>query len=417
MNVSSWISNHLKLSGGSSRNASVGVVIAVAGVAIALMIMELTLCIVLGFKHQIRDKLTGFESEITIGPHYLDASGATADAISMSPDILDAIGRAAPGASASVVLRQPVMLKTTDDFCALILTARDDNHDFGFERSLITEGKWPDYSQDSCASHIVISATTAQQLQVHAGQKIDATFFINDHIKSRRFTISGIYRSGIDDYDGTVAFGDIGALRRVAGLDSLSGTGIDIGGIAIDSVPDVAERLYDNLLDNYYNGLSNRIYPVDTVLHKGSMYFNWLSLLDTNVVVIFILMLCVAGFTLVSSLFLIVLERVSAIGILRSLGASRRLIRNIFRRMAMRMAIRGMLIGNIIGLGVLWLQELFGIIPLDPGMYYLDKVPVELDPTGLILINAGVLGAAWLILTIPAIAASRIDPATSMRYE
>ncbi len=417
MNISNWISLRLKLGGGGSRSASAGVVIAVAGVALALMIMEFTVCIVLGFKHQIRDKISGFESEISIGPRYTDSSGATAATIQLTPQLIRAISEAAPRATASVVLRQPVMLKTADDFCALILTARDDNHGFAFERSMIIDGVWPDYTRDSCVNHIVISATTAKQLQIQTGEKIEATFFINDNIKSRRYTVAGIYRSDISDYDGTVAFAGIKGLRRVAGIDSISGTGIDISGLPVDSVPAVSQRLYDILLNDYYNGRSEYIYPVDTVLHKGSMYFNWLSLLDTNVVVIFALMLCVAGFTLVSSLFLIVLERVSTIGILRTLGASRRLIRGIFRRMAMRMALIGMFIGNIFGLGLMWLQQHFGLLQLDPQMYYLRSVPVEFDFTAILLINIGVAAAAWLVLTVPAIAASRVDPAQSVRYE
>ena len=161
MNISNWISLRLKLGGGGSRSASAGVVIAVAGVALALMIMEFTVCIVLGFKHQIRDKISGFESEISIGPRYTDSSGATAATIQLTPQLIRAISEAAPRATASVVLRQPVMLKTADDFCALILTARDDNHGFAFERSMIIDGVWPDYTRDSCANHIGHHSKTA----------------------------------------------------------------------------------------------------------------------------------------------------------------------------------------------------------------------------------------------------------------
>lgn len=407
----------MRLAGGASRSASAGVAIAVTGVALALMIMEFTLCIVLGFKHQIRDKICGFESSVTIGPHYTDSSGATAESIRLTPELQKNIQEAVGNAEVSVVLRQPVMLKTPDDFAVLILTGRDGEQNFRFERSLITDGVWPDYSQDSCANHIIISETTARQLQLTPGQKIDATFFVNDNIKQRRFTIAGIYSSDIGDYDGTVAFASIGTLRRIAGLDSLSGTGIDLGGIPLEQVQTASERLYDRLYQDYQWGSSPYLYPVDNVLHKGSMYFNWLSLLDTNVVVIFVLMFCVAGFTLVSSLFLIVLERVSTIGILRSLGASRRLILHIFRRMAMRMALLGMAIGNVLGLGLMWLQQATGWLKLDPGMYFLRQVPVEFSAVGLIAINLFVAAAAWLVLTIPAAAASRVDPALTMRYE
>lgn len=407
----------MRLAGGTSRSASAGVVIAVTGVALALMIMEFTLCIVLGFKHQIRDKICGFESEITIGPHYTDSSGTTAESVQLTPQLHKAIHDGIGDPAVSVVLRQPAMLKTPDDFAALILTGHDTAHDFSFERSLITEGVWPDYSMDSCANHIVISAATARQLHIAPGQKIDATFFVNDNIRQRRFTIAGIYSSDIGDYDGTVAFAHIGTLRRIAALDSLSGTGIELSGIALEQVQTASERLYDRLYEDYQWGGSPYLYPVDTVLHKGSMYFNWLSLLDTNVVVIFVLMFCVAGFTLVSSLFLIVLERVPTIGILRAMGSSRGLIRGIFRRMAMRMALLGMVIGNILGLGLMWLQLATGWLKLDPEMYFLRHVPVEFSAVGLIAINVTVAVASWLVLTIPAAAASRIDPARTVRYE
>lgn len=417
MRVNIWIANRFKLTGKGSGSSKAGVAIAVCGVAIAVMIMEFTLCIVLGFKHQIRDKLTGFESQITIGPRYLDNAGTVDDTICITEVWRQLIRQSAPGSHASLALRQPAMLKTPDNFSAIILTAHDSVHNFDFERSMIVDGCWPDYTADSTANDIVISANTASELRLKPGDKVDVTYFIDDNIKARRYRIAGIYRSNISAYDGTVGFASMRALQQVTRLDSCTGSAIDITGLPLDSVQAVSQRISAAILDNYYNGDSPYIYSVDTVLHKGSMYFSWLSLLDTNVVVIFILMLSVAGFTLVSSLFILVLEHIPAIGLLRTLGASRRRVRSIFRNMAMRLALGGMLAGNALGLGLMYLQLRYKFVSLDPEMYYLDHVPVEFSVWGLLLLNIGVAAAIWLILIIPSVAAARTDPARCMRYE
>ncbi|MDE5683428.1 MAG: ABC transporter permease, partial [Muribaculaceae bacterium] len=158
-------------------------------------------------------------------------------------------------------------------------------------------------------------------------------------------------------------------------------------------------------------------YPVQTIEQTGAIYFNWLALLDTNVAVIFCLMLCVASFTLVSSLFILVLDNVPAIGILRSVGASRSLIRSIFVDLGMRIVLRGMIIGNVLGLGLLLIQKYTHIVPLDPEAYYLNCVPVEIRPWGFIALNVGVAVASWLVLWIPARTASSVDPAKTINFE
>ena len=164
-------------------------------------------------------------------------------------------------------------------------------------------------------------------------------------------------------------------------------------------------------------GALTRVYRTSDITQTGALYLNWLDLLDTNVVVIFILMLCVAAFTLVSSLFIIILDRVTTIGILRSIGASRSLVSGIFVNIAMKLVGTGLLIGNILGIGLILIQSATHAVPLDPQMYYLSYVPVEINWLWLLLLNVGVGCGAWLILILPARLAARIDPASAMRYE
>jgi lipoprotein-releasing system permease protein len=147
------------------------------------------------------------------------------------------------------------------------------------------------------------------------------------------------------------------------------------------------------------------------------VYLNWMQLLDTNVVVIFALMCAVAGITLISSLFILILNSISTIGILRSIGATKRSVRSIFLLVAMRLVGLGMIFGNVFALALMWLQKTYHFMPLDPEMYYLTSVPVAFNWIGIILINVGVAIFAWLILVLPARFASSISPAKTMRYE
>ena len=175
--------------------------------------------------------------------------------------------------------------------------------------------------------------------------------------------------------------------------------------------------LFRSLNYNPQDGQPDLYYPVTTILQTGAIYFNWLSLLDTNVVVIFILMLCVALFTLVSSLYLIVLDRIPTIGILKSIGASRGWLSYLFVNMGMKLALLGLVAGNVIGLGLCMLQLHTGLMKLDAEMYYLSQVPVKLEFWPMLLLNVAMLLISWLILFVPSRSAAKIDATESMRYE
>ncbi len=419
MNISYWIASHLRIRGGGERHGSTtGVVIAVAGIALALIVMEFTLAIVVGFKDGIRYKLSGFESQIVVSGAYDPATGSQASFIRRDSCIEDIIYNVMPDAKISTALRVPGILKTDNDFEGIVFFGKDGCSESGFERSNIVGGEWPDFSADSTRNMIVISAITANALGLDTGDKVYSTFISeNGDVKIRRNLIAGIFESGFGEYDRTTAYASSSSLRGICDLDSMTGTSIEISGIGEDMIDPMSALLQERLIENATDGRIEEIYPVSNVHQSGAMFYNWLSLLDTNVVVIFILMLCVAGFTLVSSLFILILERVRTIGILRAIGASRKTVRRIFMIMAMRIVALGLLIGNVVGVGLLLLQSHFHIIRLNPEMYYLKYVPVEIEPLHFLLLNVGVFVVAWLIMVLPAHLASDIDPAKTMRYE
>ena len=229
--------------------------------------------------------------------------------------------------------------------------------------------------------------------------------------------IAAIYESHFNDYDKLIAFSSLPTLQKINDLPSDGGSCIELRGFKPDDIIPSSSALQDSIVEACYNQKLNNLCNVTNVYHTGAFYFTWLDLLDTNVVVILILIALVAGFTLVSCMFIIILERVNTIGILKALGATNAQIRGIFITLTERLVIIGMLIGNFIGITLTILQEKFHLIPLNPDAYYLNYVPVELNWAHILYLNLGVLVLTTLILVIPSQLVSTISPAKTIKYE
>ncbi|MDE6048792.1 MAG: FtsX-like permease family protein, partial [Paramuribaculum sp.] len=262
----------------------------------------------------------------------------------------------------------------------------------------------------------VISSTTASALSLATGDNVMAHFFIGDNLLTRKLNVAAIYNTHFGEYDKTYAFTPIELLQKICRVDSLTGSAVSINGTNGDP-EDAANRLRIRLCEVKEGESYPTLYRVVTINTSGAMYFSWLDLLDTNVVVILILMGCVAGFTLVSCLFIIVLERVRMIGLLKALGATDGMIRRLFIYMACRLVGRGLLIGNIFALLVLAAQSLWHIIPLDPDAYYLSYVPVNINWVSVIALDLAVAVVSFFLLVIPSHIISTLSPSETMRYE
>jgi len=401
---------------GGSRT---GAVIAVAGVACALTVMILTLGIARGFNHAIKAKLSGFEPTISVSAPYSYLTGEVSEFVTADDSLSRIITATVPDATQVLTLKQPAIIKTEDDFSAIVINTYGPTHNYTFERSNIVKGSLPDFNTPSSDTTLVISSTVADRLGVDVGDKLTVCFFIGDNIKMRRYRLKGIYSSGFGDYDAIVAYGSLHAMQRLNRVDSLTGTAVEIFAPHMErqQIATVAEKLQQALLLRAQEQMRPQVEVVNNITSTGAMYLNWLDLIDTNVVVIFALMCCVAALTLVSSLFIIILDRIPTIGILRALGASKPAVRRIFVRIALRLVMAGMLIGDAVALGFGWIQRTFGLIKLDSDMYYLSTMPFEFDFTAIALTNIGVLLMAWLVLILPARLASTISPARVMRYD
>lgn len=413
MNTSFFLARRLSLSSGGRRKAP-AVSVAIAAVALSVAVMTASVCIVLGFKHEIREKIVGFNGHITLYPNVLTQDDD--NLVTLTDDLQKEIESIGYVSDFSIQAAVPAILKTPTDFKGIYLKALCGENTTGFINSNLEEGSLADYSDTDNKNKIVISRTAARELGLNVGDKID-TYFITDDVRVRRLEITGIFNTHFDQYDDLIVYGSLPLVQQIGEIGSDQGTYIQVITDDFDRIPEYTEALTRDLNDAFANGRIDRSFRADNVLNQGTGYFSWLSLLDTNVVVVLVLMMIVGCVTLVSGMLIIILERKKFIGVMKAMGSPTSQVRNVFVFLALRIALWGMFIGNIVILTVLILQNRFHFIPLDPESYYIDFVPVEFSWGGLIILNAGILLVTYLVLILPSRFVAGISPAETMRYE
>ena len=411
-----YIARRLRLKNynGSKQN-SPSISIAVIGVALAIVIMMIAIVVVLGFKHEIRDKVMGFDAQITISNS--DYTEKDKSYITFNDTLKNIINTTIPNGQISLSIKQPGILKTDNDFMGIVFKGMGTNYDWKFISDNLISGSIPNYNDENNQNKIIISKIISSSLKLNIGDKIYAYFFENNKIRTRRFEIAAIYETHFGEYDKLFAFSSLNTLQKLNNIDSITGNSIEIRNLPISEIENASYSLQDSLIQACYTNKLSSLHRVDTVYNTGALYFNWLDLLDTNVIVILILMSLVSGFTLISSMFIIILERVNMIGIMKSLGATNTQIRRIFIYLTERLVIKGILWGNAIALTIIFLQTKFKLIPLDPEAYYLNYVPTEINWWYILLLNTGVIIISGLILILPSHLISTISPAKTIKFE
>lgn len=421
MDAPLFIARRLSLKRGRGKDRrSPAVTIAAVGIALCMAVMMLTIAIVPGFKHEVTRKVMGFDAQISIDPiQPVTLEPSNPRPARLTPELSALITDSLPGADVELAVKLPGILKTDDHFAGLVFEAFSGSEALRFIEENLVEGIVPAYtsSPDSTRYDIVISSHTARELKLQCGSRVDGYFFTNDNLRARRFTVTGIYNSHFNDFDRLLAIMSYPAAASLAEMAPDEGTAIQIRGLAPDEVIPAAGVVSTVLSDAFHAGTVADYLEATDVYQLNPMYFNWLDLLNTNVTVIILLMACVGAATLISCLFIMILERVQLIGTLKALGATNRQVSRIFLYMAERIVIRGIIIGDIIGLSLIALQHHFDLIPLNPESYYLSAVPVEFNWCGFITLNVSVAVISLLVMLLPTMTVSRITPARVMRFE
>ena len=394
--------------------------IAVAGIAIGLAVMIVTVAVIVGFKREIRQKVTSLDAHLQV---VALTDNRTAEA---APLVVDDSLRAAVGRVPGVVGVRPFVtklceLKTDSDFLAVAM--------LGVGEDDAESGPGP--------SDVILSRTIAERLRLSVSDRVQAYFVHTEDggalsfdrptsIRSRRLTVSDFYETHVSEYDRHVALVSPALLRDVNGWnDMLADEDSDASAtvaaglqVFIDDFDRLSE-VHDALI-NALAGRTDRRGTPYYVLSAEQLHpqvFGWLALLDTNVWVILILMAVVAAFTMISGLLIIILERTATIGVLKALGASDAVLRRVFLYVALFLTGRGLLWGNLIGIGLCLVQHVWHPLALDPESYYLESVPVALGAGHVVLLNAGTLLLTLLVLLGPTAVVARISPTRAIRTE
>lgn len=409
-----FVAKRLFAQGGSSGRASrLATGIATVGVAIGLAVMLVSVAIVLGFQKEVQDKVLGFGAHIKV-MNYRSLGQQEFSPIVIDDSVTSRLTAIPNVASVARFCTKPGMLKTDANFRGIAIQGIGQDYDSSFISSHMIEGEMPEFTDSVGSGKLVISQAMAREMQVEVGQTIYAYFF-EQAVRARKFTVAGIYRTNLTDFDKNFAYTDLFTIHRLLGWDSQQYAGAEI------RLQDF-ERLDETLMDvvnevnhkqdaygNYYSSMSIRM--------EHPQIFAWLRLLDMDIVVILILMICVSIFTAVSGLLIIILERTNFIGIMKALGARNKQVRHLFLGLAMLIILRGIVLGNLLAFALIYLQKYTGLVTLDPDVYYVEAVPVLVNWWWVLAIDLGTLVISALAMIVPSFVVSNITPAKSIRFE
>lgn len=415
MNFSFFIAHKLyKDKGGRQHVSRPAITIATAGVAIGLVVMLLSVFVVLGFKHTIRDKVIGFGSHIQV-TNFMTQMSSDQAPIAMNDSMMKVIGGIEGVKHVERFAYKQGILKTDSDFLGVMFEGVAQEYDTTFIHQNMVAGSIPKFSDSQSGNHILISQNIADKLKVNAGDRIFAYFIDENGVRMRRFTIQGIYQTNLSQYDQVMCFADLYTTVKLNAWqpDQVSGAAITVNDFK--QLDEVESRFVEKI--NRTEDRYGETYATQTIRDINPQIFSWLDLLDMNVWIILVLMVSVAGVTMISGLLIIILERTTMIGVLKALGTRNKTIRHIFLWFAAFIIGRALLIGNAIALGMALLQQWTGIIKLDPATYYVSTVPVEINIPLLIILNVATLLISLFVLIAPSYLISHIHPAKSMRYE
>lgn len=389
------------------------VLIAMAGIAIGLAVMLIAVAVVIGFKSEVRNKVIGFGSHIQISNFDAVRSYETHPVV-VNDSMMAALS-ADPGVKhVQRYSTKPGIIKTGDAFQGMVLKGVGPEFDADFFRSHLVEGEIPVFSDSVSTNQVVVSKAIADKLKLKRGDKI-YTYYIQGDVRARRLTVKGIYRTNFSEYDNLFLLTDLYTVNRLNNWKEGQVSGAELQVHDYDGLEETTYRIAVDT-DNKKDALGGTYY-VQNIVQMNPQIFAWLDLLDLNVWVILILMIGVAGFTMISGLLIIIIERTQMIGILKALGANNLTIRKVFLWFSVFLIGKGMLWGNAIGIAFCLLQSRFNIFKLNPETYYVDTVPVSVNIWIFLLINIGTLLASVLMLLGPSYLITKINPASSMRYE
>lgn len=418
VNFERYISNRILRYKKNQRSVSRPIVrIAVAGIALGICVMILTMAIITGFQGEIKNKVIGFGAHITVTRYNSNTSNEPQP---FTPDrefIQKLQNHPEVRKIQSYAIKNGI-IKTKEENEGVVLKGVDNTFDWNFFRQNLIEGKVPDFSDSLVSNETLISKSISARLKIKTGEEFliyfisqkpdnDSSEFSGFEHRVRKLKVCGIYETGFEDFDNKIILGDIRQIRKLNYWQP-----DQIGGIEI-LVKDYKklEATGLEIYDLTPQGLSSQ-----TIIENNPTIFSWLNLMDSNAVIIIVLMILVAAINMISAILIMIIERTNTIGLLKAMGANNTSVKKIFINKSVQLLWRGLLAGNLIAVFLCILQWKFKFITLEQETYYMAYVPVQLNWQHIVLLNAGTMAACLLIMLLPVMIISRINPVNAIRF-
>jgi len=384
--------------------------IGMIAIALGVIVMLIAISSGIGLQKKIREKVSGFNGHIQIVNYDYNNSLVSVKPISTSQDFYPSFTDVEGIQNVQVFAQKAGIIKTKTDFEGIILKGVGTDYNWEFFESYLVSGRIPEYT-DERSNAILISESIANRLQLKVGDS-PAIWFVREDLNKppqiRKLKIAGIYNSGFQEFDDSFVLGDIKHIQRLNKWepDQVGGFEVIIDDFdAIDALAQEVHLAIPSTLNSY------------SIKEKFPLIFEWISLFDSNIIVIIFIMVLVAGFNMITALLVLILERTKMIGVLKALGDTNWHIRKIFLYQATYLIVIGLIWGNLIGLGLLFAQKYFGIISLNPETYYVDKAPVYINLGYILMLNLGVIVLSYAMLLLPSYFITKISPIKAIKFE
>ena len=409
MNLAYFISRRIYKKDRHKRRISSPVLkIAVGAVALGMAIMLVAVSTGVGLQREIRRNVAAFAGHIQLTALQSGTSHSS-QAVSLSQDFYPHFTAVPQISHVQAFAERAGILKTDDEFEGVALKGIGSDYDFSSLTSFIKSGHIPRFGRGKATDSLLISQHTADALNLSVGQRVKM-YFIRDTGRPilRYFTIAGIFKSNISAFDENYAIGDLRAVQSVNRWDSTQVSGFEL---ILHDPKELALATEKVLAETQWK------FRVSNIASEHGALLDWVAMFDVNIAVILGIMILVCGVNMITVLLILILEKTSFIGMMKSLGSDNRLLRKIFLWNSFYIVAQGLLWGNLIGLGLLLAQKHFGIVTLDSQSYSIEVVPVYLNFWMILALNIGTVLLNMLMLLVPSHFISRIRPAETVKYE
>jgi len=417
LNLDFYIARRIFSAKENRNNVSHRIVnIALFGIVLGLVVLILSVAIVSGYKSEVGRKVIGFGSHLQIDNLDSNQSYETSP-ISQNQPFLQELSSIKGIRHVQIFATKPGIIRTDNEIQGVVLKGIGPDFDWSFFQENKVAGESFQVQDTIRSNKVWVSKQMADLLKLKLGDDL-TMFFINGSEsipRQRKFQLAGIYKTSLEEFDRMFVLVDINHIRKLNnwGNDEVSGFEVLVNDF--NDLPKQEKAVRDLLLRNMTP--DSPVLQVVSIKEKYRHIFDWLSLLDMNVWIILVLMVLVAGFNMVSSLLVIILERTQMIGILKAMGARNWSIRRVFLYFSVMLIVKALILGNILGIGICLIQQYTHVLKLDPTSYFLEYVPINLKIWHLILLNLGTVVITILMLLLPSYFIARVSPEKTIRFE